>query len=51
MFLPVALVSLVFTGLLYFKGSPWLFPSILSYVLMGGLMYRWNREVKWIAAD
>lgn len=45
LFLLVALISLVFTLLLYFDSNDWLLPSIMSYIAVGGLMYWGNRNV------
>ena len=43
--IPIALVSLVFTLLLYFRGTEWLIPAILSYVILGPLFYWGNRRI------
>ena len=44
-FLFIALVSLAFTTLLYFKGSPWLTPALVSYVILGLLIYWGNKKL------
>ena len=45
-FIVLALVSLVFTGLLYFGDATWLIPAVASYVLLAGLIYRANKRVR-----
>ena len=44
-FIFIALISLVFTILLYFKGLKWLIPSLVSYILLGVLIYWGNRKL------
>ena len=44
-FIIIALISLTFTLLLYFKGPEWLIPSISSYIVLGVLIYWANRLV------
>lgn len=41
----IALLSLLFTGLLYFRGNDWLFPALASYAVLAALIYRGNRLV------
>lgn len=43
--LPIALISLAFTILLYFRGTDWLAPSLASYVALGLLIYWGNRQL------
>ena len=44
-FIFIALISLVFTILLYFQGSDWLFPALISYVILGLLIYWGNKQL------
>jgi hypothetical protein len=44
-FIIVSIISLVLTMLLYFKGTEWLFPSIISYVIFGLLIYWGNKHI------
>ena len=41
----VAVISLVFTVFLYFLGSEWLIPAIVSYAVLGLLIYWGNRQL------
>lgn len=41
----MALVSLVFTVFLYFDGTAWLLPALVSYGVLGLLLYWGNRKV------
>lgn len=43
--LSIALVALVFTGLMYFEGTQWLFHSLVSYAILGGIIWWGNRRV------
>ncbi|PLX82173.1 MAG: hypothetical protein C0616_02805 [Desulfuromonas sp.] len=45
LFIVVALISLVFTVLLYFGDRGWLFLALGSYVALGGLIWWGNRKV------
>lgn len=45
MFIVVALISLAFTLFLYFVGTQWLFPALVSYGFLAGLVYRGNKHV------
>jgi len=38
-FIFILLLSLVFTVLLYFRGTEWLIPALVSYVVLGIIMY------------
>ena len=44
-FILIALISLTFTILLYFRGSDWLFPALVSYVVLGLLIYWGNKQL------
>jgi len=44
-FIIIALISLAFTVLLYFKGIDWFIPSITSYIVLGGLIYWGNKKL------
>ena len=44
-FIFVAIVSLILTLLMYFKGMEWLIPSIVSYVIFGLLIYWGNKHM------
>jgi hypothetical protein len=41
----IALISLTFTILLYLKGTDWLIPSVISYIIIGVLIYWANKRV------
>lgn len=41
----IALVSLVLTVLLYFEGIKWLLPAVVSYLVLGLLIYWGNRHI------
>ena len=49
--LVIAVISLVFTMGLYFLGSEWLVPAIVSYVVLGLLIYWGNRQVFFVAYE
>jgi hypothetical protein len=44
-FIVVALVSLAFTLFLYFDDTAWLMPALVSYVVLGVLLYWGNKKV------
>ena len=44
-FIFVALISLIFTIFLYFGGTEWLVASLVSYVVLGILIYWGNCKV------
>ena len=44
-FIYVAIISLIITMLLYFKGIEWLIPGIISYVILGLLIYWGNKHI------
>jgi len=44
-FIFIALISLMFTILLYFRGLEWLIPSLVSYGVLGLLIYWGNRQL------
>ena len=48
LFIIVALISLVFTMLLYYGDNTWLFPAILSYVALGILLYWGNKKIYYV---
>ena len=41
----IAIVSLVFTLLLYFEGTNWLIPGVVSYFVLGLLIYWGNKHI------
>ena len=41
----MAIISLVLTMLLYFRGMEWLIPGIISYVILGLLIYWGNKHI------
>ena len=41
----IALISLAFTMLLYFRRSEWLVPALVSYVILGLIIYWGNKQV------
>ena len=41
----IAIVSLVFSVLLYFKGTNWLIPAVVSYFVLGLIIYWGNRQI------
>ena len=43
--LVVAIVALVLTVLLYVDGTGWLIPSLVSYGVLGLIVYRGNRRI------
>jgi len=50
-FIGFALVSLVFTVLMYFDFCQWAFFSISTYVILGALIYSANRKVYLVKYD
>jgi hypothetical protein len=50
-FIVVALISLVLTVMLTHAGSEWLLPALISYVIMGMLIYWGNRQVVFVPYD
>jgi len=51
LFIVLALVSLALTILLYYRGTGWLFPACVSYVLLAVLIYWGNVKVYFVPAD
>ena len=49
-FIVLALISLVLTLLLYFRGVIWLVPACVSYVLLAVLIYWANKKVFYVPA-
>ena len=45
----IAIVSLVFTLLLYFESVGWLLPAVFSYVILGLLIYWGNKRIFFVA--
>jgi hypothetical protein len=41
----IAVISLAFTILLYFRGSEWMISALVSYVVLGILVYWGNRQL------
>lgn len=41
----ISIISLVITLLLYFKGTQWLIPAILSYAGFGLIVYLGNKRI------
>lgn len=50
-FIVVAIVSLVFTLLLYFEGTDWLIPAVVSYLILGVLIYHGNKHIYLVPYD
>jgi len=44
-FIFIAIISLVITILLYIEGPQWMIPGIISYMILGLLIYRGNRHI------
>jgi hypothetical protein len=44
-FIVIAIISLAFTLLLYYRDSKWLIPALVSYVVLGLLIYWGNKKV------
>lgn len=47
----VAVVSLAFTMLLYYRSTVWLVPSIASYVVLGAIIFLGNRRMYLVPSD
>lgn len=47
----IALIALALTMLLYFTGNHWIIPSIISYILLGTMIYIGNRRLRFIPYD
>jgi len=47
-FIVTAVISLVFTILLYYQDSKWLIPALCSYVVLALLIYWGNKKVLFI---
>ena len=47
-FIVIAVISLVFTILLYYQDSKWLIPALVSYVVLGLLIYWGNKKVLFV---
>jgi uncharacterized protein (DUF983 family) len=43
--LVISIISLAFTMLLYFRGSAWLIPALVSYFILGLLIYWGNKQI------
>jgi ssDNA-binding Zn-finger/Zn-ribbon topoisomerase 1 len=44
----VALLALLFTGLLYYQGTHWLIPTIVSNCLLVAIIYWGNKQVHFV---
>ncbi len=44
-FIVLATISLITTTLLYFKGTKWLTPAIVSNVILGAIVFWANKRV------
>lgn len=44
-FLLIAVVSLILTLLMYYQGSEWMIPAIVSYIILGIVIYWGNKHV------
>jgi DNA-directed RNA polymerase subunit RPC12/RpoP len=44
-FIVILLISLAFTILLYYQVSIWLFPALVSYTLLGVILYWGNKKL------
>ncbi len=42
----IALIALLLTGLMYFEGTEWLFHSLLSYAILGSIIWWGNKRVQ-----
>ena len=47
-FIFILLISLGFTVLLYFRGTAWLIPAFVSYVVLGLILYWGNRQLFYV---
>jgi len=41
----IAIISLIITMFLYFRGTEWLIPAIFSYVILGLIIYWGNKRM------
>ena len=47
-FIFISVISLAMTLLLYFRGTEWLIPAIVSYVIGGGILYIGNTKLYFV---
>ena len=47
----IAVISLAFTILLYFRDTEWLIPALVSYAILGLLIYWGNRKLFFVPDD
>jgi len=47
----IALISLVFTMLLYYESDSWLIPAVASYAVFGVFIYRGNKKMYLVPYD
>ena len=47
----IALISLAFTLGLFYLGTDWLIPTIISYIILGLLIYWGNKRVIFVPYD
>lgn len=47
-FIFIAVVSLILTMLLYYQGPEWMIPAIVSYVILGLIIYWGNKHVYFV---
>lgn len=47
--LVLALVALVLTGLLYFRGAHWLTSALIIYAVLAAVIYRGNQQLYLVA--
>ena len=47
-FIFIAIISLAITILLYLRGTEWLIPAIVSYVLLGLIIYLGNKRMYFV---
>ena len=47
-FIVILIISSGFTVSLYFRGNAWLIPALVSYVVLGLLMYWGNRQLLYV---
>jgi len=50
-FIVVALVALVFTLLLYYRGTQWLPPALAIYAVFAALLYWANKQVYFVPVE
>ena len=48
LFIFIAVISLAFTIFLYFGGSEWMIPALVSYIVLGLLIYWGNRQLFYV---